>query len=261
MSVTAFPPPFRGYPARTVALIPVLNEEKSIGKVLDALPRDWIDQAIVIDNGSRDASIEVAKAHGAWVYREMERGYGAACLRGIEALPDETEFIVFLDGDFSDYPEEAALLLAPLLRNEADMTLGSREQGQREAGALTPQARFGNWLATTLIAMRWGFHYTDLGPFRAIRRDALERLQMADRNYGWTVEMQIKALLAALRIQEIPVRYRPRIGHSKVSGTLRGIVGAGTKILWTIGRFALTLPSNRPSLRRPSPIDTKNDLW
>ncbi|MCB9640271.1 MAG: glycosyltransferase family 2 protein [Myxococcales bacterium] len=236
--------PFRHTPATTVAIIPVLNEAKSIGKVLDDIPRDWVDRVIVVDNGSTDNSPEIARAHGAEVYVEPERGYGAACLRGLAALPEETEYIVFLDGDYSDYPEECAALLTPLKNNEADMTLGSREQGTREKGALTPQARFGNWLATSLISLRWGHSFTDLGPFRAIRRDALDQLKMKDRNYGWTVEMQIKAVIESLRIQEIPVRYRIRIGQSKVSGTIKGVIGAGTKILWTIGRFAATLPSN-----------------
>jgi len=239
------PSVFRHTPAHTVAIIPVLNEAQSIGKVLDDIPRDWVDRVIVVDNGSHDGSPQIAHAHGAEVYHEPERGYGAACLRGLAALPPETRYIVFLDGDYSDYPEECALLLDPLVRQQADLTLGSREQGTREQGALTPQARFGNWLATHLIALRWGHTFTDLGPFRAIRRDALDILDMRDRNYGWTVEMQIKAVLAGLRILEVPVRYRVRIGQSKVSGTLKGVIGAGSKILWTIGRFALTLPNHR----------------
>ena len=149
----------------------------------------------------------------------------------------QPEYIVFLDGDHSDYPEEMPALLAPLLRGEADMVIGSRALGEREAGALLPQQRFGNWLATRLLRLRYGGQFTDLGPFRAIRTEALKALGMADKTYGWTVEMQIKAARQGLRTVEVPVRYRRRIGTSKVSGTVRGTLGAGYKILWTIYRY------------------------
>jgi glycosyltransferase involved in cell wall biosynthesis len=221
-----------------VAIIPALNEEQSIGKVLDALPRDFVDRVYVVDNGSTDQTAAVARAHGAEVLYQPERGYGAACLKGMAHLAPETEFVLFIDGDYSDFPEESAELLQPLFDGEVDFVLGSRTLGVSERGSLTLPQQFGNWLATTLIRGIWGYPYTDLGPFRAIRRDALDRLNMVDRNYGWTVEMQIKALQKQLSVRELPVRYRNRIGDSKVSGTVRGVVGAGTKILWTIAKYS-----------------------
>lgn len=223
--------------AKVVCVIPALNEADAIGKVIADIPA-WVDQVIVADNGSEDGTDEVAREAGATVVRENERGYGAACLAGIAAADDAT-VIAFLDGDYSDFPADLGDLVDPIVEGRGDFVLGSRTMGEREAGSLTPQQRFGNWLATTLIRLIWGHRYTDLGPFRALSRAALERLHMADRNYGWTVEMQIKAVEQGLRIIEVPARYRVRIGVSKVSGTLTGSIKAGYKILLIIGREAL----------------------
>ena len=218
-------------------IIPVLDEEASIGKVLDALP-GWIDEVLVVDNGCRDRTAAVAREHGARVLTEPQRGYGAACLAGIAAM-DEADIVVFVDGDYSDHPEQADRVVDPIALDRADLVIGSRVLGQPERGALTPQARAGNWLACLLMKQVWNQTYTDLGPFRAIRHDCLVALGMVDRNYGWTVEMQIKAARAGLRVCEVPVSYRRRIGKSKVSGTIRGVIGAGTKILWTILVYSL----------------------
>ncbi len=225
---------------KIVAVIPAYNEEKSIGLVVSAIPRDLVGEVIVANNNSSDHTVSVAKAAGAKVVFEKEPGYGAACLTGIaEAQRLGAELIVFLDGDFSDYPEEIPQIIAPILGGQSDMVIGSRILGQREPGSLTPQQRFGGWLACMLMRVFFRARYTDLGPFRAISMQALERLNMRDRNYGWTVEMQIKAVRAGLRVTEIPVRYRRRIGKSKVSGTVKGVIGAGTKILATIFRYAI----------------------
>jgi uncharacterized protein len=221
---------------RIGVVIPALNEEKSIGKVLEAIP-DWIDDVVVADNGSSDRTADVAASRGARVVYEHRRGYGAACLAGIAHL-DDPDIVLFMDGDYSDYPEEASRLIDPIVDDEADMVVGSRVLGHREAGALTLQALFGNWLSCRLMRLFWGVRYTDLGPFRAISVDALSRLHMRDLDYGWTVEMQIKAAMIGLRALEVPVSYRKRIGKSKVSGTVRGVIGAGTKILSTIARAA-----------------------
>lgn len=223
---------------RAALIIPALDEEAAIGATLDEIPAGLADPVIVVDNGSSDRTAKVAAAHGARVLSEPERGYGAACLTGIAALPDEVEAVVFMDADGSDNPAEAAKLLAPIEDGEADFVLGSRELGAAEAGALSPHQRFGNWLATFLMRCRVGHRYTDLGPFRAIRRSSLEALGMRDRNYGWTIEMQIKAARRGLRIQEFPVSYRRRrAGTSKVSGNFKGSVAAGAKILWSVARY------------------------
>ena len=213
-------------------IIPVLNEEASIGKVISDIP-EFVDDIVVVDNGSTDETVNIARAKGARVVFEPERGYGIACLTGIASL-QETEIVVFLDGDYSDFPGEMPLLVDPIIDGRYDMVIGSRVAGNAEKGALTPQAVFGNWLSCKLMRLFWGVKYTDLGPFRAIRYDALQSLGMRDRNYGWTVEMQIKAAQRGVRELEVPVSYRKRIGLSKISGTLRGVVGAGTKILATI---------------------------
>lgn len=245
-------------------IIPVLNEAPSIGKVVDAIP-SWVDDIIVVDNGSTDDTGEVAAAHGARVVVEPQRGYGAACLRGIAAL-DPPDIVVFLDGDYSDHPEEMPLLVDPIVQGEVDLMIGSRVRGERERGALTPQAHFGNALATRLIRFFWGIRYTDLGPFRAIRYRTLLQLDMRDQDYGWTVEMQIKAALHAVPADEAPVSYRKRVGRSKVSGTVRGVIGAGYKILSTIFVSALfARPVLKTDLltfftRYPEPGTTKTRL-
>jgi glycosyltransferase involved in cell wall biosynthesis len=230
-----------------VVIIPAFNEQKSIGRVLADLPRDWLTEVIVVDNGSTDGTAEVARAAEATVLQEPRRGYGSACLRGLEyAAQLRPDVVVFLDGDYSDHPEELPSVVAPILQGEADLVIGSRVLGKSEPGALLPQARFGNWLATRLVALLFGVRYTDLGPFRAVRYQALEKMEMRDRNFGWTVEMQIKAARLGLRVAEVPVRYRRRIGTSKVTGTLRGTLGAGYKILYTIFRYAFT-PLSQPA--------------
>jgi glycosyltransferase involved in cell wall biosynthesis len=234
---------------RIAVVIPARDEERAIGNVLADVPT-WVDRIVVADNGSRDRTAEVARAAGAIIAEEQEPGYGAACLAGLREVGD-ADIVVFLDGDYSDYPQEMASLVDPILGGRADLVIGSRVLGEREAGALTPQQRFGNWLATRLIRLFWGVRYTDLGPFRAITAPALARLAMRDRTYGWTVEMQIKAALAGMRSLEVPVRYRRRIGVSKISGTVKGTIKAGFKILGLIGRFAL-LPGTKVPARPTS---------
>lgn len=214
-------------------IIPALNEQHSIGHVVRAVPR-WVKRVIVCDNGSTDSTAAEAAAAGASVIHVPERGYGRACLAGCSVATD-ADILVFVDGDLSDYPERMDALVAPIADDRADMVLGSRTLGHREKGALLPQQRFGGWLACTLIQLFWHHRYTDLGPFRAIRKTACDQLHMEDQNFGWTVQMQIRAVTAGLRIEEIPVDYRRRIGQSKISGTLCGVVGAGTKIFYTIG--------------------------
>lgn len=223
----------------TSVIIPAVNEEESIGLVLGDIPADAIDEVLVVDNGSTDDTVKVATQHGARVIREPRRGYGSACLAGIAALDPRTEVVVFLDGDYSDHPEELPDVVAPIRENRADLVIGSRINPGCEPGALLPQAAFGNRLATFLIRIFFGFRYTDLGPFRAVRKRALDRLAMEDTNFGWTVEMQIKAIRRGLRITEIPVRYRKRVGKSKITGTVSGTVRAGYKILWTIFWYGL----------------------
>ena len=222
--------------ASVAVVIPALDEEAAIPHVLAELPP--VGRVYVVDNGSRDRTAEVAAAAGATVIREPRRGYGRACLAGIAAARrDGFGILVILDGDHSDHPEELPLLVDPILRDEADMVLGDRTT-LAEPGSLLPHQALGNRLTTWLIARVTGHRYRDMGPFRAVRLDALDRLGMRDPNYGWNVEMQIKAIRAGLRVREVPVRYRPRIGTSKVSGSLRGSVKAGAKILWSVARHA-----------------------
>ncbi len=223
--------------ARIGVVVPALNEVEAIGRVIADIPA-WVDNIVIADNGSTDGTDQAARAAGASVVVEPEKGYGAACLAGIAAL-GSVDVVVFLDGDYSDYPADMAGLVDPIAAGTVDLVLASRAIGEREAGALTPQQMFGNWLATKLIAGIWRQKYTDLGPFRAIRKSSLDKLAMADRNFGWTVEMQIKAAEQKLRILEVPARYRCRIGVSKVSGTFKGTIMAGYKILYVIGRHAL----------------------
>ncbi|MFL6248541.1 MAG: glycosyltransferase family 2 protein [Thermoanaerobaculia bacterium] len=219
-------------------IIPALDEEHAIGALLEAIDRTAVRDVIVGDNGSRDATAAVARARGAQVVRVDERGYGAACAGALTAIADDVDIVLFMDADGSDDPAEIPLVLEPLLANRADLAIGSRALGTVERGALTPQQRFGNWLATRMIALLYGHRYTDLGPFRAIRRDLLDRIAMRDRRYGWTVEMQIRALQLGARVVEVPVRYRKRVGKSKISGTVTGVVKAGWWIIWTIVKYA-----------------------
>lgn len=222
-------------------IIPAWNEEQSIGLVIDEIPKHLVREIIVSNNGSRDQTAAVARAHGATVVDQPLPGYGNACLKAMEYLqkkPDteQPDIVVFLDGDHSDYPEEMPDVIRPILEEGADLVIGSRALGKLEKGSMQPQQIFGNWLATTLIRLFFDYTFTDLGPFRAIRWNKLLGLNMEDRNYGWTVEMQVKAAKQKLVCREVPVNYRRRIGVSKVSGTLKGSVLAGHKILWTIFR-------------------------
>jgi glycosyltransferase involved in cell wall biosynthesis len=224
---------------RTSVIIPVFNERESLPLVVGAIPRERVDEIVVVDNGSTDGTSLVARGLPVRLVREDRRGYGSACLAGIAALePSPPDVVVFLDGDFSDHPEEMPALLDAVAAG-ADLVIGSRSLGRREPGALLPQARFGNALACFLIDRIFGFRFTDLGPFRAIRWGALKRLEMEDRTFGWTVEMQVKAVRRGLTIAEVPVSYRRRVGVSKITGTLSGTVRAGAKILWTIARYGV----------------------
>lgn len=226
---------------RVGVVIPALDEEAAIGRVIGDIPR-WVDEIIVADNGSSDRTVDVAKAAGARVVTESRRGYGLACQAGIAAL-GPVDVVVFLDGDYSDDPQEMDAVVGPILTGAADLVIGSRVMGRAERGALMPQQRFGNWLACRLMRLFFGASYTDLGPFRAIRADAMKRLGMQDQNYGWTVEMQIKASQHSLLSLEVPVTYRARIGVSKISGTVRGTILAGLTILRVIARSAWSRPS------------------
>lgn len=221
-------------------IIPAHNEEQSIGKVLDDLPRDLVSEVIVVNNSSIDKTPIVANQHGATVLNETQKGYGHACLKGIEYARHrnvQPDIIVFLDGDYSDYPEQLKDVIKPIIDDDMDMVIGSRNMGKAEQGALLPQQVFGNWLATTLIRLLYGMKFTDLGPFRAIKFEKLIELDMTDKTYGWTVEMQIKAAKQKYKCTEVPVNYRKRIGVSKITGTVSGSFKAGYKILWTIFKY------------------------
>lgn len=223
-------------------LIPALNEEQGVVEVLSQLPS--VGRVIVVDNGSTDETAKRAQEAGAHVVAEPRRGYGSACLAGLAEIErliadgnHPPRVVAFVDADNSDSPELLPKLIEPILAGEQDMVLGSRMLGKREPGAMPPQAVFGNHLASGLMRLGWGAPYTDLGPFRAIGYDALRRLQMADTNYGWTIEMQLKAWRLGMRVTETPVPYRQRIGQSKISGTVRGSFAAGTKILYSLAKY------------------------
>ena len=222
-------------------VIPAFNEEASLPRVLADLPRPPVRRVVVADNNSTDGTARVAAAGGAVVVPAKVPGYGSACLAALGHVRrhDPPEIVVFIDADYSDHPEELPIVVAPILAGEADVVIGSRVLGKRERGALMPQARAGNLVACTLIRLLYGHRYTDLGPFRAIRWQAFEQLAMNDPDFGWTAEMQVKALRASLRVVEVPVSYRKRIGVSKITGTVKGTIMAGYKILWTVFRYSL----------------------
>lgn len=219
-------------------IIPVLNEEKAIAHVINEIP-EFVEEIIVVNNGSTDDTKSVAEGAGATVLDEPQKGYGKACLTGISYVNtnhSKTDVIVFIDGDYSDYPKEMESLVQSI-NDGNDMVIGSRALGEKEKGSMTVPQVFGNWLATFLIKLFYKFSYSDLGPFRAIRLESLNKLRMADVNYGWTVEMQIKALKENLKVSEVPVSYKNRIGVSKVSGTIKGVIMAGYKIIFTIFKY------------------------
>ena len=220
-----------------VVIIPAYNEAASIAKVLQEIPKDIVGEIIVVNNNSTDQTQDIAKACGATVLLEKRMGYGSACLCGIEYLKtkdQQPDIVVFIDADYSDYPQEIIQLVAPILLDDASLVVGSRTSGNLQKGALTPQQIWGNWLAIKLIKWMYGVIYTDLGPFRAIKYTDLIEMKMSDTSYGWTVEMQVKAAKYKMAITEIPVSYRRRIGQSKISGTLKGTILAGYKIITTI---------------------------
>ena len=221
-------------------IIPAFNEENGIGEVIKEIPLELVSEVVVINNASTDNTEKIAREAGATVLRESTRGYGRACLKGIDYLKKKgvkPSIVIFLDADHSDYPEEMRELIKPILEDKADLVIGSRALGQKESGSMTPQQIFGNWLATRLLRVLYKVTFTDLGPFRAIRYDSLILLDMQDKTYGWTVEMQLKAAKMGLRCLEIPVSYRKRIGFSKISGTVKGTIMAGVKIISTIFKY------------------------
>ena len=225
-------------------LIPALDEEESIGAVVGSMPA-WVDRIVVVDNGSRDATAERARCAGAEVVSETKRGYGSACLAGMKQLRD-VSLVVFCDGDGANDPVDMALLVEPLLEGHADLVIGSRTLGQAEMRALSPVQRFGNALACCLMRWFWRRRFTDLGPFRAITGEALTRLDMRETAMGWTIEMQVKALRAGLRVDEVPVACRRRVaGRSKISGSFIGSIKAGSRILYVIAKARLRDPAAR----------------
>ncbi|MGB1268743.1 MAG: glycosyltransferase family 2 protein [Flavobacteriaceae bacterium] len=222
-------------------IIPAYNEEPSIAKVISEIP-SIVSEIIVVNNNSTDNTAQVAKETGATVLTETQKGYGYSCLKGLEHIAlqaKKPDIVVFLDGDYSDYPSELIQLIAPILENNIDLVIGARVPELREKDAVTPQQIFGNWLACALMKLFFNAKFTDLGPFRAIKYNKLLMLNMTDKTYGWTVEMQLKALKQKLSYTEIPVHYKKRIGVSKVSGTIKGAIFAGVKILTWIFKYSL----------------------
>jgi glycosyltransferase involved in cell wall biosynthesis len=218
-------------------IIPAFNEENAVGQVIDDLPVSLLRHVVVCDNGSTDDTAQAAQSRGAVVVYERQKGYGSACQKGLAYLGElekAPDIVVFLDADYSDYPDELPDLVWPIMDSDCELVIGSRVLGNVEKGALTIPQRFGNRLATVLMRIMFGVHFTDLGPFRAVRYESLKQMNMKDPDYGWTVEMQIKAAQMGMKCKEVPVSYRKRIGTSKVSGTVRGVIGAGTKILGLI---------------------------
>ncbi|MCB0646329.1 MAG: glycosyltransferase family 2 protein [Saprospiraceae bacterium] len=218
-------------------IIPAYNEEKSIGKVIADIPKDWVRNIVVCNNASTDRTAIVAAEAGAKVINTTIRGYGTACLSGIDWLSQQTvlpSIVVFIDGDYSDYPEKLPDLVAPIIKDDCDLVIGSRALGNLQQGSMTVPQIFGNWLATNLIRLIYGYHFTDLGPFRAVKWHRLMESNMEDKDFGWTVELQVKAAKLKWKTTEIAVDYKKRIGKSKVSGTIKGTLLAGHKILWTI---------------------------
>lgn len=232
------PAPTAAAPPTVDVVLPAFNEEASLPLVLAAVPRPPVRRMVVADNNSTDGSAEAARAGGAVVVPAPVPGYGSACQAGLRWLRENEppDVVVFIDADYSDHPEELPRVIEPILDGRADLVIGSRILGRRQRGALLPQARAGNLVACTLIRLLYRHRYTDLGPFRAIRWRALEDLAMADPDFGWTAEMQVKALRRGLRVVEVPVSYRKRVGVSKITGTVKGTVLAGYKILWTVFR-------------------------
>ena len=221
-------------------VIPAYNEELSIGHVINDIPKEWVSEIVVVNNGSKDKTAEVATAHGATVLNQPKPGYGNACLMGIDYLKNSAtppDILVFMDGDYSDYPEQLPEVIQPILDGKADFVIGSRALGNRESGSMTFPQIFGNWLATSMMRWFYGIRFTDLGPFRAIRFNDLIKIDMKDKTFGWTVEMQLKAAKHKLRSTEVPVNYKKRIGVSKVSGTVKGTILAGYKIIFTIFKY------------------------
>ncbi len=227
---------------KIIVIIPAYNEAQSIANVINDIPKNIVSEIIVVNNNSTDNTTQNAQKAGATVLLETQRGYGYACLKGMAYIDEQNlnpDIVVFLDGDYSDYPEQIIEVIAPIVNDDYDFVIGSRNNNQRAKNSMTPQQIFGNWLATFLMKLFFNAKFTDLGPFRAIKYNKLLALNMSDKTYGWTVEMQLKAVKNNFSYIEVPVKYRERIGISKVSGTLKGTIFAGIKILTWIFKYSL----------------------